>query len=249
MIDLYIFDLDGTLYRGKEPVPYAVEVVRELRARGKQIRFLTNNSGLEPSRIAEKLYGMGFEAKLEEVYSTAMGAVWMLERVGAQSVYVVGEPGLIATLQDAGYQIVQEGEKPDVVLAGICRTFTYAQANAALQMIRSGSAFIATNRDATYPLEGGRFEPGAGMIVAAIQACSGVDPMVIGKPEPYLVERILMDAGVLPDRAIVVGDRYETDIVAGEQAGCRTLMVLTGVQNDVPSYVESALDLRALIGP
>ncbi|MBX3118356.1 MAG: HAD-IIA family hydrolase [Fimbriimonadaceae bacterium] len=248
MIDLYIFDLDGTLYRGQEAVPHSVEVVRALRTRGKQIRFLTNNSGLEPSRIAKKLGDLGFEAAIEEVYSTAMGAVWKLRELGARSVYVVGEPGLRATLENGGFQLVtDESGACDVVLAGICRSLTYAQINTALQFIRNGARFVATNRDATYPLEGGRFEPGAGATVAAIEACTGVEPLVIGKPEPYLVERILEDAGLKADQALVVGDRYETDIVAGERAGCQTLLVLTGATMDAPEGVPSALDLRALL--
>ncbi len=248
MTQLYIFDLDGTLYRGGETVPHALDTVRSLRERGGQIRFLTNNSGVEPAKIASKLASMGFETTESEVYSSAMGAVWKLNELAVKRVYAVGEPGLHSTLSQAGFELVSDQDQtPDAVLAGICRTLTYAQINASLQFIQQGAQFIATNRDATYPLEGGRFEPGAGAIVAAIEACSGVEPFVIGKPEPYLVQRILADAGVDPNHAIVVGDRYETDIIAGQRAGCKTLLVLTGATTVAPEGVLSAPDLRVLL--
>lgn len=228
---LYVFDLDGTLFRGMTPLPGAVESVAALRAGGALIRYLTNNSGQTRASYLEKLTGMGFEAHPEEVWHTGLGAAMRCHEEGWRRAYVIGEPGLSDTLVEAGIEVlpVDQESGADVVIAGICRMFTYARLNAALQHLRAGSAFVATNTDATYPVEGGRLEPGAGSLVAAVATASGRSPEVIGKPNPFLVREILREAGVEPAGALVVGDRLETDIECGRRAGCPTWLVLTGV--------------------
>lgn len=224
---LAIFDLDGTLYRGQEPVPGAAEAVAWLRGTGWFVRALTNNSGLTRGQIAEKLQQLGFDFVEDEVEGTGPAAAEWCKAQGYQRPFIVGEPGLVRAFEEVGLSAV--GEDADVVVAGICRTFTYAQCNEALQCLRQGAAFLATNTDATYPVEGGREQPGAGAIVGAIQACSGVVPKVLGKPEPDLVLKLIKGAGASPDSTWMIGDRYETDIVAGQRAGCHTVLMLTGV--------------------
>lgn len=242
---LYIFDLDGTLYRGREPLPHAPEVLAQLRRRGAEIRFLTNNSSQHRELLLLKLYDAGIRAETREVWSSAMGAARLLPELGISSAFVVGETGLRATLEEAGIQL--DGPDAECVVAGICRQFDYDWLDRALQRLLGGARFVATNRDATYPLEKGRVEPGAGAIVAAIEAASGLQPIVVGKPETYLIELICREAGIPPAETLVVGDRYDTDIVAGLRAGCQTFQVLTGVSAEAPAGQRSGPDLRGLL--
>lgn len=243
---LTILDLDGTLYRGREAIPGAGETVAELKRRGSLVRFLTNNSSQTPQAQSEKLLRMGIDAQPHEIATSAVGTAHYLAESGIGSAFVVGEAGLVAALVDAG--IETSGESNEAVVVGICRDFTYDLMNQAMQRIRNGSRFIATNPDATYPLEGDRQIPGAGAVVAAIQTCSGQAPVVIGKPNPYLVRMLLAQTGVEPEDAIVVGDRFETDILAGRAAGCATLLVLSGVTRMAPEGETSAPTLQALLG-
>jgi 4-nitrophenyl phosphatase len=244
---LYIFDLDGTLYRGDEALPGASEVVNELRRRGSLIRFLTNNSGRTPEFYAEKLRRLGFICSTDEIYSSATGSARWCAEQGIQSAFVVGEEGLYEALSAGKIRIVGLEEPAEAIVAGICRTFTYQWMNDAMQQILKGARFVATNADATYPLEGGRLEPGAGSIVAAIQTCSGADPVVVGKPNPYLVELILRDANISASECLAVGDRMETDIEAGRRANCDVHLVLTGVTAVAPEGVPNSADLRELL--
>lgn len=244
--ELYIFDLDGTLYRGIEAIPGARETVAELRCRGAKIAFITNNSGTALGAIRDRLRGMDFEAEDREIVSSGLGAVAVLKSSGARTAFVVGEPGLRSTLLDGGVEVVEDGQV-DAVVVGICRSFDYALLDAAMDKLASGAEFVATNRDATYPIEEGREQPGAGAMVAALEACSGRSPFVVGKPNPLLIQMSLRNAGVSAERALVVGDRYETDIAAGIAAGCATWLVLTGVTTAAPAGQAHSRDLRGLL--
>jgi 4-nitrophenyl phosphatase len=245
---LYIFDLDGTLYRGAEALPGASETLKALRRDGALVRFLTNNSSQTPEAQAAKLQAMGIPADAEHILTAGVGAANYLRDLGLLTVFVVGEPGLIEVLERAGIRMVHEKEASDAVVVGICRTFHYAMLHEAMYRIHYGARFIATNTDATYPIEGGRLIPGAGSIVAAVRTCAGIDPLVIGKPNTLLVEMILKETGCAPSDALVVGDRYETDIVSGLSAGCDTLLVLTGVTHEPPPNQAFAASLLELLG-
>lgn len=256
---LYVFDLDGTLYRGEEPIEFAVETVAALRARGAGVRFVTNNSGRTREEFAGKLVRMGFEAEPEEVVSSATGTATYCQEKGIRSAFVVGEPGLVSTLRSVGVVVVNglatglTVPQPavldvDAVIAGICRHFDYPLMDSAMQHLVKGTPFIATNRDATYPLEGNRLQPGAGSIIAALETCGGVSPFVVGKPNPFLVETIVREGGFDPSEVLVVGDRMDTDIECGRRAGCDTFLVLTGVETSLPDGQAGASDLRALLG-
>ncbi len=249
---LYIFDLDGTLYRGAVAIPHAVEVVNELKKRGAGIRYLTNNSGQTRTFYQAKLTGLGFPCEENEIYSSALGAAQICLDKGYRSAFYVGQPGLAQTLKEAGVSVVnreweQAQSGAQVVVAGICRSFTYAWMNSALQQILAGSDFIATNTDATYPIEDGKVEPGAGAIVASIKACSGREPYVVGKPNPFLIDLVIKDAGIKKGEVIAVGDRYETDILSGKNAGVATHLVLTGVTQVAPEGQSWSEDLRGLL--
>ena len=245
--DLYIFDLDGTLYRGDEVVEGTPEVLSALRSTGAQIRFVTNNSGRTPIDFAQKLNRMGFVAEPREIVSSATGTALLCKQRGIRSAFVVGEPGLVTLLRESGVAVVnalangltvpQNGVSMpvDAVIAGICRHFDYPMMECAMRHVVAGADFIATNRDATYPLEGGRFQPGAGAVVAGIATCTGQEPFVVGKPNPFLIETILAETQIAPERTVVVGDRIDTDIECGRRAGCATYLVLTGVEREIPA--------------
>lgn len=243
---LYIFDLDGTLFRGEEPTPNAVDTLVEIRRRGAQVRFLTNNSGRSVAWLQEKLHRLGFRASASEIMTSGVGAAHYLRGRGLGSAFVVGEPALIDALEAGGVPVFKQGPV-DAVVVGICRNFTYDWMNEALQRLIGGAKLVATNPDVTYPLEGGRLEPGAGAVLAGIQTCSGVEPEVVGKPNPYLVKLILAEAQVAPEDALVVGDRPETDLLAGTRAGCPTHLVLCGVTQTAPLGCSSSADVSGLL--
>jgi 4-nitrophenyl phosphatase len=242
---LAIFDLDGTLYRGDEALPDAVEVLNELHRRGVVVRYVTNNSSKTVAQTAEKLLGMGFRVENGDVMTSALATARALTAEGHQTAWTVGEAGLNATLEAAGITITKES--PDALVVGICRSFTYEVLDEAMQVGRGGAAFYATNRDATYPYEKGRFGPGAGTMVAALETALGRSPVTIGKPEPTMILDLIQGAGVLPSETLVVGDRLDTDIEAGLRAGTQVHLVLTGVATEAPAGVPSSPDLRALI--
>jgi len=253
----YLFDLDGTLYLGSEPIPGAAETLTALRNGGAAIRFLTNNSGATAEGTACKLVGMGIGAEAGEVITSGMAAAAYLSRKGWKDLFVIGEPGLVEVLQQRGFNVANadpqgrvapmELAQVDAVVCGICRSFTYGLLSAGLQAILSGAAFVATNPDATYPMEGGRLEPGAGSLVAALRTCSGVEPFVAGKPGPDMVELALADLGMRADEALLVGDRLDTDIAAANAAGVLSVLVLTGVTAEAPAGVRFVNRLDELL--
>jgi len=216
---LFILDIDGTLIRGREVLPGIPEAVARLRAAA-NVRFVTNNSSVTAQDLATKLTSLGIPADSSECLSSAEATAKFCRERGFPSALVVGSPALKSSLG------LPEGD--DAVVVGICREITYELLTQALQAIQRGAEFIATNRDATYPLEGGLFAPGAGSMVAAIEAASGVTPVVIGKPEPTMILQVMESAGATPEDTYVIGDRIETDIDAGRRAGCHTALVLTG---------------------
>ncbi len=242
MVRLAIFDLDGTLYRGDEPIPGAVKAVQEIRNRGIQARFLTNNSALSREAISAKLNRLGFACNPDECEGTGPAAAEVCVSRGISRAMVIGEPGLHEVFSEAG---IQPGD--EAVVVGICRDFHYRHIHDALQCFLKGAAFIATNRDGTYPREGGRLEPGAGCMVAALEAAAGREPVVIGKPEPFLVTKLMEQAGVSPHETLMIGDRFETDIVAAQRAGCLSWMVLTGVTMVLPDGQPGGSTLNDLL--
>ena len=253
---LYIFDLDGTVYRGDEPIPFAAESICSLKEQDARISYLTNNSGHTREFFLNKLRRMGFPVELDEIYTSGVGCASYLQTSELRSVFVVGEPGLVATLRDEGFDVVNadengsvgpDGGDSEAVVVGICRKFTYDLMNAAMQRLRTGEAFVATNPDTTYPMEQGRLVPGAGSVLAGIRACSESEPYIVGKPNPFLIDLILRDFECDPFEALVVGDRLDTDIESGRLAGCPTHLVLTGVTNVAPEGQTFSEDLRGLL--
>lgn len=242
---LYVFDLDGTVYRGSEPVPSASMVVQGLIERGAMVRYFTNNSAARPDQVAEKLRSMGVPCEPSWVYGTGQMAANECLKRGYMRVFVVGETGLYETIKESGIELVDQ--RPDAVVVGICRSFDYPRLDKAARFVRNGAALIVTNRDATYPIEGGDEQPGAGAIAAAIEIASGVTVEALGKPNPLILNTILSDSNVSPNKTLVIGDRMDTDIECGRRAGCDTWLALSGVTKELPNGQAGGADLRELM--
>lgn len=242
---LYVFDLDGTIYRGSEPVPGAKEAVSGLIAQGSLVRYFTNNSAARPVEVAQKLSSMGVACEPEWVFGTGQLAAKHCASSGFERVFLVGEQGLRETLIEAGVHVTED--KPQAVIVGICRSFDYGQLDRAARWVRRGATLIVTNRDATYPIEGGDEQPGAGSIAAAVETASDTFVRALGKPEPALLEAILAATQVGAHETLVIGDRMDTDIECGRRAGCDTWLALTGVSPSVPAGQVGGPDLMALL--
>lgn len=231
-ITTLILDLDGVIYRGQQALPAAAETVAWLRQHGYLVTFLTNNSTRTRAFYARTLRHLGIPARPEDIRSSGQATARYLRQQGppVPTVLVIGEWGLRRELANASFRLVTHNERApvDFVVTGMDRHFNYAKLVAAQQAILHGARFIATNRDPTYPTETGLL-PGGGTVVAAIEACTGVSPVVIGKPQTFIVEEILEETGARPRETMVVGDRLDADIEMGRRAGLRTVLVLTGV--------------------
>jgi len=184
--------------------------------------------------FADKLNGMDVEASEDEIQSSARATALYLKAHAAPGtpVYVLGERGIRDELRAAGLCPLYGAEwrGAQFVAVGMDRRFTYGKLAAALDAIVIGGAqLIATNRDPSFPLEGGRIVPGGGSMVSAIETAAGREALLIGKPQPYMLDQILAETGVKPARALMVGDRATTDVLAGRNAGMETLLVLGGV--------------------
>jgi HAD superfamily hydrolase (TIGR01450 family) len=222
----YLFDLDGVIYRGRDPLPGAVETVCALAERAK-VGFLTNNSALHREDVAARLFGMGLTASVSNIYTSGYVAARRMAERSHRTAMVVGERGLMRELAEQGIES-REHAPVDAVVVGRDTGFSFPKLVAAQQAVLSSAAFYATNRDPTYPVEQG-VEPGSGCIVAAVAAAVEREPEVFGKPEPDIAALALAEAGVEPGEGLLVGDRLDTDILCGRRAGVATAVVLTGV--------------------
>jgi 4-nitrophenyl phosphatase len=223
------FDMDGVLYRGEHVLPGAVELVTELQRRGIPFAMVTNNSTRTPEEYAAKLARLGMTVAAEQIVTSGIATRdWMrLHYRPGTRVYVLGMPALVEAILGDG-RFVSAGRDAEVVVSGADFTLTYEKLKIATLAIRDGADWIATNADRTFPSEDGLI-PGSGAIVAALQAATDRTPLVIGKPEPAMLLRAADVMGLSPHELLVIGDRLDTDVLAGKRAGARTALVLTGV--------------------
>ena len=235
-IRTFVLDLDGVVYRGKQPLPGAVETIQTLRRLGHQVYFFTNNSTKTRTDYQQKLEGMGIPVDLEHIMTSSYATALYLQEQGAQrkSVLVVGRDGIKEELRAVGMVIAEDGlhEKVDYVVVGMDRDFCYDTLTKAQHAIMGGATFIATNRDASFPCENGTVVPGGGAMVAAIEVASGVKPILIGKPETPAMMEVLHLARATPKNTVVVGDRLDTDILVGKRIGALSVLVLTGIAKE-----------------
>jgi 4-nitrophenyl phosphatase len=234
-IHALVIDMDGVLWRGNDALPGLVEFFNFLNNHAIAFILATNNAGKTPAQVAQKLTGFGVTVKPEHILTSSLAAAAYLQRelpAGA-SVYLVGQEGLRLPMQEAGFTILSDASQPAAaVVAGIDFTFTYDKLKHATLLIRRGARFIGTNADLTLPVEDDVLYPGAGSILAAIQAATGVAPLIMGKPERFMFDLSTQKMGVSPQQTATLGDRLETDILGGQRAGLKTILVTSGVDNE-----------------
>ena len=220
--DAFLLDLDGVVYIGAELLPGAAEALGRLRAAGKAIRFLTNDPRPTRIELAERLAGLGVEARADEVITCGWATAEFLRREGMRSVFVVGSAGLRAELEQAGIAVVDR-ERPEAVVVGADEHLGYLDILRASRLIHQGARFVAVNVDGAFPIPGG-LAPATGAVVSAVQAATGRRPVVVGKPYLPMFELALAS---LPDRerVVMVGDNPESDILGAHQAGIPAILV------------------------
>jgi HAD superfamily hydrolase (TIGR01457 family) len=225
--DAFLLDLDGVLYRGDRPITSAPDAVESLRALGKRLAFVTNNSSRTPEAVVAHLASVGVDAAPGEVETSALTTAAVLRDRSVQRAAVIGEEGLRSALSSAGIELVAADAEPDAVVLGWDRHVTYDALRDASLAVQRGAALYASNDDVSYPAPDGYTWPGAGAILAALEAATGVQAEVFGKPNPPILRAALDRAG--GGRPLVVGDRLETDIDGAVNAGWDAALVLTGI--------------------
>ncbi|MFV8210881.1 TIGR01457 family HAD-type hydrolase [Streptococcus pluranimalium] len=232
----YLIDLDGTIYRGNERIPAGEQFIADLQARQIPYMLVTNNTTRTPEMVQEMLASkFQVETPLETIYTATLATVdYMNDMDRGKTAYVIGEEGLKSAIEAAGYR--HEEKNPAYVVVGLDSQVTYDKLAIATLAIQNGAIFIGTNPDLNIPTERGLM-PGAGSLLALLEAATRVSPIIIGKPEAVIMNKALERLGVKRDQAIMVGDNYLTDITAGIKNDIATLLVLTGFtkKEEVPS--------------
>jgi 4-nitrophenyl phosphatase len=225
-----LIDMDGVLWRGDKPMPGLVDFFALLRHKRIKFMMATNNASQTAEHYVGRLADYGIEASPEDVITSAQATACYLAELSIPNtaVYCIGENGLRAYLTEQGFRLVEAEEQPQYVVVGWDRQLTFDKLAQATLHIRAGASFIATNPDRTWPSERGLL-PGAGAILAALQAATDVEPTVIGKPSPLMLQIAMRRLGAQPSSTAMLGDRLETDILGGHNAGVTTILVLSGV--------------------
>jgi 4-nitrophenyl phosphatase len=240
-----ISDLDGVTYRGDDPIDSAVAAFQTWHNAGLPYAFVTNNSTKSAEEFADKLNGMGIPTTPDRIITTSAIASDRLTTLlePKARVMVIGAPALVRAVEERGFEVADENVA--AVIAGLDRAFTFEKLAKAQTALMGGAHFIGTNPDHMLP-HGGGFEPGAGSILKAIETASGVQPTIIGKPQPDLVSIALSILGTDPASTFMLGDQVMTDIVAGYAAGLPTILVRTGVAEKGPFPVTPDFDIETL---
>lgn len=224
----FICDMDGVIYHGNQLLPGAAEFVGWLNQRGTRYLFLTNSSERAPRELAQKLTRMGLDVSEEHFYTSALAtAAFLSQQSPGAGAYVVGEPGLMNALYEAG--ISMNDVNPDYVVIGETRNYNYEHIRRAIRFVENGAKLIGTNPDITGPGENNATLPACRALVAPIALSTGVEAYYMGKPNPLMMRTGLGMLGVSPNDAAIVGDRMDTDIIAGIESGIDTILVLSGV--------------------
>lgn len=240
----WVLDLDGVIWRGSAPIPGSADAVNRLQAAGEDVWFVTNNALPLASDVAAKLAAQGIDPG-GRVVTSPMAAARLV--APGERVLACAGAGVVAALRDRGAEVTDAGRPDpgggfDVVVVGLSLDFDYRRLAAAATAARDGARLLATNDDSTYPAEGGRLLPGAGSLLAAVEAASGVRATVAGKPHRPMVDLVHELAG---REGIAVGDRADTDGRFARSLGYRFGLVLTGVTGVGDLPVDPAPDLVA----
>ncbi len=226
-IESWLMDMDGVLVHEEQALPGAADFLSGLRDRGLPFLVLTNNSIYTRRDLAARLRASGLEVPEESIWTSALATARFLEdqRPGGTA-FVIGEAGLTTALHSAGYTMTDRA--PDYVVLGETRTYSFERITSAIRLIMNGARFIATNPDPTGPSADGAL-PATGSVAALISRATGVEPYYVGKPNPLMMRSALNAIDAHSESTAMIGDRMDTDIVAGLEAGLHTILVLTGV--------------------
>ena len=250
----WLTDMDGVLVHEGLAIPGAAEFLTRLAEAGRRFLVLTNNSTFTPRDLRARLHAAGLEVPEESIWTSATATAQFLDsQAPGGSAYVIGEAGLTTALHEIGYVLTDT--RPDYVVLGETRTYSFEAITTAIRLIDGGARFIATNPDTTGPSPHGPL-PACGAVAALITRATGVDPYFVGKPNPMMFRSALNRIEAHSESTTMIGDRMDTDIVAGIEAGLETVLVLTGVTSraEVDRYpyrpsrvVDSIADLVDLV--
>jgi NagD protein len=232
----YLIDMDGVLVRGSTMVPGADGFIGRLLARQAEFLVLTNNPSYTPRDLSHRLRLAGLEIPVGRIFTSAMATARFLHSQQPQgTAFVIGESGLTEAIHEVGYVITEQD--PDYVVLGETHSYNLSRITQAIRMVAAGARFIATNPDPSGPSERG-IVPACGAMAALIEKASGRAPFFVGKPNPLMMRYALNYLGVHSERTVMVGDRMDTDMIAGLEAGMETILVLSGLtrQEDVDRY-------------
>lgn len=223
----FICDMDGVLYHGNRVLPGALEFVQWLQEEKKEYLFLTNNSGMTPRELHQKLLRMGLDVPEAHFYTSALATAEFLKtQAPGCSAFVIGEAGLLNALYDAG--ITMNDVNPDYVVVGEGRAYSLDTLTKAVNLVRNGAKLIGANSDVSGPIENG-ITPACRALVAPIEMATGKQAYFCGKPNPLMMRTGLKLLGCHSEDAVIIGDRMDTDIIAGTESGIATVLVLSGV--------------------
>jgi NagD protein len=224
----YVIDMDGVIYQGVQLIPGAKEFVERLRAAGAKFLFLTNASSRTPEELSQKLAHMGLAVDPSCFYTSALATAAFLQTQKPNgTAFVIGDAGLFSALYAVGYTITEM--KPDYVVIGETRSYNFEMIEKAVRLVRNGARFIGTNQDVVGPAEGGTVTPACAALAAPIERATGRAPYYIGKPNALMMRMALRMLDDHSENTIIIGDRMDTDIEAGIEAGLATYLVLSGV--------------------
>lgn len=233
-IKALILDMDGVVWKGDAPIGDLAATFNRIRERGLKFVFATNNGTKTPEEYQRKLAELGVEVETEQVVTSALGVAFMLagKYPSKTKIFVIGEDGIRVALEEKGFEILSTENAPqaEVFVMGIDRGVNFMKIAEATLLVRAGIPFYTTNTDMTFPTPRGEI-PGNGSWLSVITSATGVEPIVAGKPFPYLMELSLERLGTKKEETLIVGDRLETDIAAGQAVGCPTALVLSGVSS------------------
>jgi len=222
-----LMDMDGVLIRGSQVIPGAMDFIERLKRDGVPFMVLTNNSRFTPRDLHARLMSIGLDIPEQKIFTSALATARFLDTQRPQSTaFVMGEAGLTTALHEIGYVMTEHN--PEYVVLGETLSYSYSQLTRASQLIMAGARFIATNPDPTGPTEQG-LTPACGAVAALIEKATGFSPYFVGKPNPLMMRLALNHLGAHSENAVMVGDRMDTDIVAGVASGLETILVLSGV--------------------
>jgi 4-nitrophenyl phosphatase len=227
-----VLDMDGVLWRDREPIGDLPAIFTRISDLGLKVILATNNATRNVEEYLEKLGGYGVTLDAWQVINSAIACgIYLTQRFpSGGNLYIIGSPRLVGALESYGFRSAAEGETVLAVVAGLDRQISYTKLRNATLQIYQGALFLGTNPDRTFPTPEG-LVPGAGSILAALEAATYVKPVIAGKPSPLLYTIALERLQTAPAETIAIGDRFDTDIIGGQQAGLKTALLLSGVES------------------